>query len=415
VNPVSPTFLTTIKSVAFQYETEERVTRLLTTFRMMVNHAIWAGMQGGFRSRFSLIKAVYKDFKKYGLHSHYTLNACEVAAAILKNHRRNHRAPVAKKLFLKFDKQTYLLQKETLRIPIKPREFLVLKLRLGDYQSRFLDDPSLTLGSITLTEDKVTVTFKKEEANGFEYRAVTAYDTNELSLDGAFSDGSTVQAIHINLKKIARVRAFHFRRRRNLQARFAHCHRKLRTKMAECEKKEQRRVNAVLHIVTKRLITLAKQSEAEVVLEDLSGIRRTINKRKLNYSGRVRTSLPRSRHLKRRLNTWSFGRLHTFIQYKAAWEGVPLAFVPARYSSRTCPKCGCLLSGEQDPSKRRIFVCPDCGWTCNRHLNAAFNLLKTQDEGRWFSPDRLLNEVMTSEPTRRKLSHNGLAEPTLTS
>jgi len=28
-------------------------------------------------------------------------------------------------------------------------------------------------------------------------------------------------------------------------------------------------------------------------------------------------------------------------------------------------------------------------------LNAALNLLKTQDEGRWFSPDLLPNEVMT--------------------
>jgi dTDP-4-dehydrorhamnose reductase len=31
------------------------------------------------------------------------------------------------------------------------------------------------------------------------------------------------------------------------------------------------------------------------------------------------------------------------------------------------------------------------------HLNAALNLLKTQDEGRWLSPDRLLNEVMIAK------------------
>jgi len=61
-------------------------------------------------------------------------------------------------------------------------------------------------------------------------------------------------------------------------------------------------------------------------------------------------------------------------------------------------------------------------------MNAALNLLKTQDEGRWFSPDRLPNEVMTvkraygeeakpstdedlTEPSGAK--HRGLSSPTL--
>lgn len=93
--------------MGFQYEPNEAVRPLLETFRMMVNRALWIGIHGRIRGRFKLIRAVYNEFKRYGLHTHYTLSACEVASAILKNQKRNHRAPVAKRLSLKLDNQAY--------------------------------------------------------------------------------------------------------------------------------------------------------------------------------------------------------------------------------------------------------------------------------------------------------------------
>jgi transposase len=63
-----------------------------------------------------------------------------------------------------------------------------------------------------------------------------------------------------------------------------------------------------------------------------------------------------------------------------------------------------------------IFHCPTCGWRCGRHLNAALNLLRTQDEGRWFSPDRLPNEVMTAmraygEEVKPQIDDEDLTDP----
>ena len=205
---------------------------------------------------------------------------------------------MAKRLSLKLDNQAYQLGGETLRIPTKPRHFVTLKLKIGEYQRRFLRDSSLRLGSITLTESKLIVAFKKAELRQFNCRSVVAYDTNELSLDGALSNGVEVRPVHVHLRQVARIRAFHFERRRHMHA------------------------------------------------------------------------------------------------------GIALSYVPAKDTSRTCPRCGCLQTGhrgEQDPKSWQVFQCPKCGWTCDRHLNAALNLLKTQDEGRWFSPDRLPNEVMTAK------------------
>jgi IS605 OrfB family transposase len=391
-----------VKAVAFEYEPEEAVKPLLKTLRRMVNHAIWVGRHRGIRARFKLIKAVYEDFKQYGLHSHYTLNACEVASAILKNHKRNRRAPVAKRRFLKLDNQTYRLRSGMLRIPIKPRQFLTLKLKVGSYQRRFLEDAALKLGSITLTERKVIVAFEKTESGAPNHASVLAYDTNELSLDGVLSNGLEIKPVHADLREIARVRAFYFERRRRLQSRLAHCQRKLRAELASDRDRERRRVDAVLHRAAKKQVNLAIQSNAKIVLEDLKGIRRSINRRvrSLNqHNGKLQPISVHAKALKRRLNSWPFRRLHSFIEYKANWAGIPLSYVPATNTSQTCARCGCLQTryrGEQDPKTRITFDCPTCGWRCGRHLNAALNLLKTQDEGRWFSPDRLPNEVMTA-------------------
>jgi len=393
--------LSAIKAVAFQYESRESVKPLLETFRTMVNHALWIGTRKRIRGRFRLIMAVYGEFKRYGLHTHYTLSACEVASAILKNHRRKHRAPVARRLFLKLDSQSYKLQGENLRIPIKPRQYVILKLRFGEYQRRFLEDSRLRIGSVTLTESKLVVAFKKAEPKRLDYQSVIAYDTNELSLDGAFSNGSEIKPIVIDLREISRIRAFHFNRRRQLQSRLAHCQRRLRMKLAKSRERERRRVDCVLHGVAKRQVSFAKENNAKVILEDLKGVRWAVNRRvsKLNpYNSRLQQVSVHSKSLRRRLNSWPFRRVHAFIEYKAAWENVPLSYVPAKYTSRACPRCGCLQTGhtgELDLKTRQVFQCPRCGWRCNRHLNAALNLLKTQDEGRWFSPDRFPNEVMT--------------------
>jgi IS605 OrfB family transposase len=393
--------LVAVKSLTFQYDPDEAVGPLLETFRMMVNHAIWVGRRENIRGRFKLIKAVYKEFKQYGLHTHYTLNACEVAAAILKNSEHNHRSPIAKRLFLKLDNQTYELEPGTLRIPLKAREFVTLKLKLGEYQQEFLNDTTLKRGSITLTERKVIVAFEKTQATELGYTAVFAYDTNELSLDGALSNPVEIKPIHVDLRRIAKIRVAHFERRRRLQVRLAHCQRKLNPRLTDDRERERRQVDAALHQVAKEQVNLAIENRAKLVLEDLKGVRRSVNRRVKGLNpnnGKLQRMSTHSKALKRRLNDWPFRRLHSFIEYKATWAGVALSYVPAWNTSRTCVMCGCLQTGhrgEQDPKARRVFTCPTCGWKCDRHLNAALNLLRTQDEGRWFSPDRLPNEVMT--------------------
>ena len=77
-----------VKAVTFEYQPIYQVLTLLETFRDMVNEAVRIGFKRKPKSRFMLITEVYQCFKeRYGLHTHYILNACECAFAMLKNRK----------------------------------------------------------------------------------------------------------------------------------------------------------------------------------------------------------------------------------------------------------------------------------------------------------------------------------------
>lgn len=76
-----------VKGIQFHHDNSKQVIPILETFRHMVNEAIRIGKEYNIRSRNKLITVCYDEFKKYQLHTHYTLSACEVACARLKQYR----------------------------------------------------------------------------------------------------------------------------------------------------------------------------------------------------------------------------------------------------------------------------------------------------------------------------------------
>lgn len=108
---------------------------------------------------------VYNELKRYGVHTGYYLSAVEVAASILKNHRKargkgyNVTSPKARKPMAKLDHNFCKVEGEWLRIPIKPKEYFYVKLHKRALE--FLSDAMLRLGSITITAGMVALTFVK--------------------------------------------------------------------------------------------------------------------------------------------------------------------------------------------------------------------------------------------------------------
>ena len=378
-----------VKGVAFYLASELpfEAKSLLEDFRLAVNNAVRAGLQARVTSRNALCRIAYKDFREQHprMYAQHLVSAFEVAGGVLKNHRARirkcvaSRVPYVKRLMMKAENQAFKLDRKTgiIDLPIRAGCHVELRLIVSQYHRKYLDDMSLTLGSLTVLPDRVVVAFRKDAPKPFVPESALSLDTNERSLDGVFVEGGVAKAIKAEFPEIAIIQQRHHDRRRRLQKKKAHDR---RTSRALCRRegaREHHRIDYRLHQVANSVLKFAEERRSAIVLEDLKGFKSR-----------------RSKELNRRLSLWPRRKLHQIIEYKAQWKGIPVVKVDPRNSSRTCPICGRIQYSRMGPE----FRC-ECGWRLDRHINASINLLQTATSkgmagGLWFNPGAFQHDVM---------------------
>jgi len=150
------------------------------------------------------------------------------------------------------------------------------------------------------------------------------------------------------------------RKVRGLRRRYAYLRKKLGEKklprmIRKVGRTEYRKVNDILHKISRQIVNIAKENNAIILLGDLSGIRNRTKGKRFN---RIVAGMP-------------FYRLTKYVTYKANWLGIPVLSTKEWYSSRLCHKCG---SDNTSRPHQGSFVCHACGYTCNADYNGAVNL-----------------------------------------
>jgi putative transposase len=377
------------KGVVFRLESDlpPEARFLLEDFRLAVNSAIRAGLQTRVTSRNALAKLVYRIFREEHpkMYAQHLVSSFEVAAGILRNHRRRVNRgnaigiPYVKRLMMKAENQAYMLDRVAgiVDLPIRGGCHVKLVLVVSRYHRRYLDDATLTLGSLTLLPDRVIIAFRKEAPKAYTPESALSLDTNERSLDGLYVKGDNGVALKADYRDVAIIQQRHHDRRRRLQKKKSHDRRTARSLCKREGAREHHRIDYRMHEVANAVLSFAEEQRSAVVLEDLRGIRPKLD-----------------RQLNRRLSMWPRRKLHQIIEYKAAWKGIPIIKVNPRYSSRKCPMCGRI----QDSRMGTEFVC-ECGWHLDRHINASLNLLQTAISngmagGLRFDPGAFQHDVM---------------------
>jgi putative transposase len=80
------------------------------------------------------------------------------------------------------------------------------------------------------------------------------------------------------------------------------------------------------------------------------------------------------RQHRRAMSNWTKLQLQGFLAYKAAYKGIAVQFVDARYSSQCCSRCGHIE--KRNRISQSEFSCRKCGFQLNADLNAAYNLAR---------------------------------------
>jgi putative transposase len=136
---------------------------------------------------------------------------------MLKIYRKKHREgkPEAKKLFMQLDPVLYKFYGDIIRISVKPRRFIFINLKYGEYQRKFIDawmEGELRTGEITINENKIIVPFKKE-VDLENMKDWVAIDINESNVTGVGSNPHILRIDH----SLRTIHTTYFNIRRNIQ------------------------------------------------------------------------------------------------------------------------------------------------------------------------------------------------------
>ena len=118
----------------------------------------------------------------------------------------------------------------------------------------------------------------------------------------------------------------------------------------------------ILHIASKQLVAFAQSVNANIItLENLTGFKNGQTKNNKKYHRKQRA----------RNNRWPYALLEFFITYKAAAYGINVSHVPAKNTSRGCPKCGHVSKSNRNGL---VFQCEVCNYTDNADRIGATNV-----------------------------------------
>jgi len=319
-------------------------------FRNIVNVAIRVGIKKNLTSKFKLHHENYYKLRSE-FHSRYVYGALECAASKLKLFRKvSRRNPQAKipyvsKNHLILDNQSYKILDDTINIPVKPHQHC--RIPLNPYVLEQLKNTKL--GSITITEDKIIISYSKEipEQKPSDFMAV------DRNLDNATTFDTQNKSTIYDLQKANQIK----QTCRQTKSKFKRNDARIRKKIfSKYGKKEKNRVHDIIHKTSKQII----RQNMGIILEDIKRIRKLY--RKGNGQGKK---------FRGKMNSWSFYELQRQIEYKARWLGLPVKYVKASGTSSKCAECG----SKMKPEEHRMLFCTSCNVVVDRDINAAKNIL----------------------------------------
>jgi putative transposase len=302
-------------------------------FRMMTNDCIRIGLESEKNGRLPSMKELslssYGKLERYGGYSKYRLTAISKAAGILSARQKSikrgfpTRTPFLSRPVLV---SCYGFKIEANNLVIHLDSERCESIPLNPHTIKILTNSEITVRSFTLAETSVSLCISKEVHElepvpdgpvGVDrnQRNITVGNQNIVT----FYDISKTVEIAENTKSITRsLKRKDTRIRNQVQSKYG--------------RRRSDRVKQILHRATKRIVESAKANKQTIVFEEISGIRRL-----------YRRGNSQSRSFRNKMNTWPFREVKRQIEYKAAWEGVPVITLTqseTRGTTMDCPRCG---------------------------------------------------------------------------
>ncbi len=317
----------------------------------------------------------YRVLRRQGFRAHHCHKIERRAREVVKATRKNNGSkPILRKLTARLDHQDYRLDlnSKVLRVAVLNNEWIELKLIWYSHLDKYFNNTwelKEILVSYRCGEIWVYLTFEME-VKLRESRVIMGVDINFNNITYTMVDMNdeliTMGTIPFNgLKRVLahKVIAEKIQRKYPKKWRFV-------KGIREAIRRHGRRARDVLidscHYISKRMVEIAKEYNALIVLEDLNKLRNRAN---------------RGREFNKKLSLWTYRRIQSYIHYKALIEGLPVIYINPRGTSRTSP-----IGGKLTSINYRWVKLPN-GHIVTRDIIASWNLalrglnLLTRDVG----------------------------------
>jgi IS605 OrfB family transposase len=298
--------------------------------------------------RLAYVSYSYKQLRRIfpSYNSSIIANAFYYATKFRKMIIKTHNYPKKLNLSFFFRVNDYNINGNEIKIIYKPKNRLKVSIFPSENQIKLMSKARLKGGHLVRKDSR------------FEFHLTLEKDVNVYD----WKEAKSFIGVDIGINCLAVCSAFDGKKFGNSLffkgGEWKHlCDRKRKVTCSEEYKKLTRRQNEILHTVSKRIVEYAKQfSKPIIVLEKLGNFNNSNWNKRWNFL----------------LSFWARRKLQKFIEYKAKWEGVPIAYVNPYKTSRIC--CYCDSEGKRDSIN---FYCLNCRRQLNADFNASVNLAKT--------------------------------------
>jgi putative transposase len=253
-----------------------------------------------------------------------------------------------------------------LRISIEPKK-RYLEVDLTRY--RWIPKDFDRLGGLILTEKEVIITVKKMvDPKADEW---ASFDVNLTNVT-ALIDGRVER---YDLKKLYHIHRVHEIKRQKAQSLSRFKPKTSKRLLRKYSRREKNRAKEFMHKLTTAIARELERTKSGAIMERLKGIKYRV--------------LNRSKQQNRKLSKWNARTFQFMLEYKLKWLGLPVKYVDAKNTSKTCPLC----SGYLVAYGGRLMKCEKCNLIMDRDIVAVLNL---QMRGAGFPP-RALDELIERE------------------
>jgi putative transposase len=317
------------------------------------------------------------------LHTHYCHSAARIASEIRTSWstwQRKARAvvdcPVYKKRRARLEAVLCRFDGRNIILVTGPRQHIFVPMAMYQHALKIITMFGIeNCGEITISLDErarklVAYLPFSRDVEATEPCSFVPIDINERSIDHAVVTENALGLGSIDTSEVSTVHYTYSLKRRRIQESIdtstPYRVKKRKELLAKYGRRERNKTKELLHGVTTRMVAAIEPERPVVVMENLGDIRKASSRQK-----NLRPWQPlKTRGARRRLNRWNFGMFQQLVTCKVNATGNAVVKVSARNTSRKCIKCG-----KNTTCRSATFTCQQCGFSMNRHLLAAINIL----------------------------------------